>query len=69
MIEIRRIRLGEGDLFKQMRLTSLRESPHAFSSTYESALNRTAESWSEQADSTAQGSDRSTFIAFPITYL
>jgi ribosomal protein S18 acetylase RimI-like enzyme len=64
MISVRRIRIGEGELFKQMRLTSLRESPSAFASTYESALRRSPESWSEQTDSTAQGSDRSTFIAF-----
>jgi ribosomal protein S18 acetylase RimI-like enzyme len=64
MISVRRIRIGEGELFKQMRLTSLREAPYAFSSTYESALRRSPESWREQADSTAQGADRSTFIAF-----
>lgn len=64
MISIRRIRIGEAELFKRIRITSLRESPSAFGSTYESALRRTPESWSEQADSTAQGSDRSTFIAF-----
>jgi RimJ/RimL family protein N-acetyltransferase len=64
MISVRRIRIGEGELFKHMRLTSLRESPSAFGTTYESALRRSPESWSEQADSTAQGSDRSTFIAF-----
>jgi len=61
---VRRIRVGEGQLFKQLRLASLHESPSAFSSTYESAQLRTAESWAEQADSTARGSDRSTFIAF-----
>jgi ribosomal protein S18 acetylase RimI-like enzyme len=64
MISIRRLQIGEGELFKQMRLTSLREAPYAFSSTYESALRRSPESWSEQANSTAQGSDRATFIAF-----
>jgi ribosomal protein S18 acetylase RimI-like enzyme len=64
MILVRRIQIGEGDLFKQIRLTSLRESPAAFVSTYESAVNRTSNSWSQQADSTAQGSDRATFIAF-----
>ena len=64
MISVRRIQIGEGALFKQMRLTALREAPYAFSSTYESALRRSPESWSEQADSTAQGSDRATFIAF-----
>ena len=47
-----------------MRLASLRDAPDAFSSTYESALCRSAESWREQADRTAQGADRATFIAF-----
>jgi len=61
---IRRIRIGEADLFKQMRLTSLQDAPYAFSSTYDSTLRRSAESWREQADSTAQGTDRATFIAF-----
>jgi RimJ/RimL family protein N-acetyltransferase len=64
MISVRRIQVGEGELFKRLRLTSLYESPSAFASTYESALNRSYESWSEQADSTAEGSDRATFIAF-----
>jgi len=64
MRAIRRIQIGEADLFKQMRLASLRDAPYAFSSTYESALRRSAESWREQADNTAQGSDRATFIAF-----
>jgi len=61
---IRRIRIGEADLFKQIRLASLQDAPYAFSSNYDSALSRSAESWREQADSTAQGIDRATFIAF-----
>jgi RimJ/RimL family protein N-acetyltransferase len=64
MISVRRIGIGEGELFKRMRLVSLRESPSAFASTYESALSRSQKSWCEQADGTAQGSDRATFIAF-----
>jgi RimJ/RimL family protein N-acetyltransferase len=64
MISIRRIHLGEGQLFKELRLASLKESPSAFSSTYESALGRSRKSWNEQADSTAEGKDRCTFIAF-----
>ena len=64
LILIRRIRIGEGELFKCMRLTSLRESPSAFESTYESALRRSPGSWSEQADRTASGSERATFIVF-----
>lgn len=64
MIEIRRIRVGEADLFKKVRLTSLHDAPNAFSSTHASALQRSDESWREQADRTAQGTDRATFFAF-----
>jgi ribosomal protein S18 acetylase RimI-like enzyme len=64
VIFIRRIRSGEEELFRELRLASLKESPSAFSSTYESAIKRSAESWCEQADSTAAGTDRCTFLAF-----
>lgn len=64
LITIRRIQLGEGDLFKQIRLASLQDAPYAFSSSYDSALRRSAESWHEQAENTAQGTNRATFIAF-----
>jgi RimJ/RimL family protein N-acetyltransferase len=64
MFSVRRIHMGEGDLFKQIRLSSLFESPSAFSSTYESAMKRTPESWQEQADKSAEGSDRATFLLF-----
>jgi ribosomal protein S18 acetylase RimI-like enzyme len=64
VISIRRIRSGEGKLFREIRLASLRESPSAFSSTYESAIARSEESWSDQADSTAAGTERCTFLAF-----
>ena len=64
MITVRRIQIGETDLYKQMRLASLRDAPYAFGTAYDSALQRTAESWHEQAERTAQGTDRATFIAF-----
>ena len=48
----------------EMRLKSLQESPSAFSTTYQSAIERTAESWREQADRSAKGTDRCTFFAF-----
>lgn len=64
MLIIRRIQRGEGGLFRRMRLTSLQESPFAFASHYETALKRSEESWNEQADSTADGADRATFLAF-----
>jgi RimJ/RimL family protein N-acetyltransferase len=64
MIIIRRIQVGETDLYKRIRLASLRDAPYAFSTTYESAAGRSAESWQTQADGTAQGDQRATFIAF-----
>jgi GNAT superfamily N-acetyltransferase len=64
VITIRRLKIDEANLLKQMRLTSLRDAPYAFPSTYEAALQRSAESWSEQAERTAQGTDRATFTAF-----
>jgi ribosomal protein S18 acetylase RimI-like enzyme len=64
MLLIRRIQLGEAELFRCIRLAALREAPRAFGSTYDSALRRTPESWREQADSTACGPDRATFLAF-----
>jgi RimJ/RimL family protein N-acetyltransferase len=63
-ITIRRIRIGETDLYKRVRLASLREAPYAFTSAYETALSRSDESWREQADGTASGDDRATFIVF-----
>ena len=64
MIAIRRIQIDESDLFRQMRLASMRDAPYAFSSSYESALLRNSESWRDQANSTAQGVDRATYFAF-----
>jgi ribosomal protein S18 acetylase RimI-like enzyme len=56
--------MGEANLFKQMRLTALQDSPHAFPATYEAAVQRSDDSWREQAERTARGTDRATFIAF-----
>jgi ribosomal protein S18 acetylase RimI-like enzyme len=61
---IRRLKIGEADLYKTIRLTALKDAPDAFSSTYESALLRSQESWAEQADRSAEGADRATFLAF-----
>jgi RimJ/RimL family protein N-acetyltransferase len=63
-VSVRRLRLGEGELFRQIRLTSLLESPSAFTTTYETAVKRSPESWSEQADRSAEGPDRATFLLF-----
>jgi len=62
MAIIRRLNLGEGALYRSVRLESLQESPDAFASRYEDAVTRSEQSWCDQADSTASGSDRATFI-------
>jgi RimJ/RimL family protein N-acetyltransferase len=62
MKEIRRLRIGEGALYRSVRLASLRDSPQAFSSTYEDAFARDEEDWNAQADASALGSDRATFV-------
>lgn len=64
MVTIRRLQAGEEDLFKGLRLTALQDAPYAFPSTYDAAIQRSAESWREQAERTAQGNDRATFLAF-----
>jgi RimJ/RimL family protein N-acetyltransferase len=64
VITVRRLQVGEADLFKKIRLMALKDSPHAFPTTYDVAVQRSAESWREQAERTTQGTDRATFIAF-----
>ena len=59
---IRRLNTGEAELYRAVRLESLRESPKAFATTYESALQRDDDSWRAQADASASGSDRATFV-------
>ena len=62
MITTRRLKPGEWQLYRAVRLEALGESPGAFLSRYEDALGRSDESWAEQADSGAEGSDRATFV-------
>jgi len=64
LITVRRIQIGETDLLKQIRLAALQDAPYAFGTTYDSAVQRSAETWQEKTDSTAQGTDGATFIAF-----
>jgi RimJ/RimL family protein N-acetyltransferase len=64
VITIRRLQTGEVDLYKQLRLKALHDAPRAFPSTYEAALQRSAESWREQAEHTVRGPNQATFIAF-----
>lgn len=64
MIRVRRIQTGETELYKQIRLASLKDAPYAFETTYESAVQRSDETWRERAESGAQGDDGATFLVF-----
>ena len=63
-LAIRCIRESEWELYRQLRLNALLESPHAFASTFEQALKRSGESWQEQVSSSASGSERYTALVF-----
>lgn len=58
----RRLNPGEGHLYRALRLEALHESPEAFSSRFEDAVARSDQSWADQADSSATGSNRATFV-------
>lgn len=62
MHTIRRLNPGEGFLYREVRLEALKDSPEAFSTSYESAQERDDQSWATQADASAEGGDRATFL-------
>ena len=64
MITIRRIAASDADLFKDVRLRALKDSPDAFGSTYETAVTRSDASWQEQTTQSSGGNLRNTLLAF-----
>ena len=66
MLTVRRIKVGEWRSYRQIRLASLKDSPESFSTTFHRLFtsNKLLESWIEQADYSAEGLNRSTFLAF-----
>ena len=64
MITCRRATKSDVALFREVRLKALQESPEAFGSTYESAVQRDQGSWEEQLWTTTDGGDRNTQFAF-----
>jgi len=64
MNEIRRIRPGEGRLYRSLRIAALKDAPEAFQTTYEEALAKGDGLWAAQADGAATGQDRASFLAF-----
>jgi GNAT superfamily N-acetyltransferase len=63
MIVVRRIRPGEADALRLVRLAALAESPSAFGSTYAGESSLTIEDWADRAHAGSDGSERATFFA------
>ena len=64
MITVRRIQVGEIELYRQIRLASLQDAPYAFETSYDTAVQRSAEIWRERAEGGVKGTDGATFFAF-----
>ncbi len=62
-IEIRRIEQGEGRRLRDVRLRALRESPGAFSSTFEEFEKRPLSEWEGVATTRSAGNEEATFVA------
>lgn len=63
MIVVRRIRLGEADALRLVRLAALAESPSSFGSTYAGESSLTIEDWTDRTCAGSNGSERATFFA------
>jgi GNAT superfamily N-acetyltransferase len=61
--EIRRIRPGEGEQLRDIRLRALSEDPGAFGSTFDEEAGRLMSVWDEAATTRSQGEVESTFVA------
>jgi GNAT superfamily N-acetyltransferase len=61
---IRRVAVGDLDVYREVRLRALRESPDAFASTYDAEVKRPDSHWVERVSRAATGSERAVFLAF-----
>lgn len=48
MVRVERLRPGEGDRWRRIRLQALEEAPYAFGTTYEQAVQWEASRWEQQ---------------------
>lgn len=62
-METRRLRKGDGDLLRDVRLRALQDAPYAFSSRFERVADRGLESWEGQVVQSELGEDGAIFVA------
>ena len=63
MIRVDRIREGEADLLRDLRLASLADSPGAFASTYEREVGFDPDEWERRASASSSGRAAAAFFA------
>lgn len=63
MASVRRIRPGDGERLRQVRLAALSDSPFAFSSTYGQESSISEAEWADRARGGSDGTERTTLIA------
>lgn len=61
---IRRVTVDDVDLYREIRLRALQNSPSAFGSTYTAELQRPRHEWAERVSRAAAGNTRAIFLAF-----
>jgi GNAT superfamily N-acetyltransferase len=62
-VTMRRIRVGEGGILRDVRLRALEDAPAAFASTHDGEALRPVELWEADAASRAAGPTATTFFA------
>jgi len=61
---IRRVTLDDVDVYREVRLRALLDSPSAFASTYDAERARPPHAWAERVSGAASGAERAMFLAF-----
>jgi GNAT superfamily N-acetyltransferase len=61
---IRRVTAEDVDVFREIRLRALADSPASFASTYAAEAARAEREWMDRVASAAEGDERATFLAF-----
>lgn len=62
-MRVRRIRPGDGNALREVRLRALQTDPEAFAATYQQAALRKDDDWEEMAVDAATGGEKVIFLA------
>jgi GNAT superfamily N-acetyltransferase len=63
-VEVRRVRSGEGEVLRDLRLRSVEDAPEVFGQTLDEALQRSPSEWQRLASEASLGHSRAAFTAW-----